>query len=165
VNKGFKGDAVAANIDTNFNPAVSGVNYTLNSANRFCWISTVFSASNITDGISAATSNTMRNASSVAQRINQTGVSLPVNINLGGTGLKSLNRTDASTVTAFSNNAAAAGSPQTVASTSIASANQLLFKVSSSFGDPQVGIYGMGTSMDSVNSSLFSALSAYMGSL
>lgn len=91
--QGVEGDGVAAYINTNFNPATMGVNYTLNNAGRGFVIVQPFS-----DPISEAAGATASNRTNIGaggssvQRINSGPGSSSVSVNLSGNGLKTISR-------------------------------------------------------------------------
>jgi len=131
---GWQGSAVNAYIDTGFNPALHGVNYTLNNAGRGALVfHSGTSTSLVIDG-NNSTNNTLVNALTSGQRINTTG-GLNTGINLGGTGLITINRTGSNDVmstkgaTQFNNTSASSVFPNE---------NQWLFRTTSSYSD--VGI-------------------------
>ena len=69
-NSGFTGDGSSSYLDTNYNPATSGTNYTLNDASISIWNNT-FVLNNFITGVDASAYNCLRmSASSSNIRIN-----------------------------------------------------------------------------------------------
>lgn len=160
-NQGFTGNGTSSYINTNFNPATSGVNYTLNNASRFAWLYTS-AANRIIDGITAGSQNDMITTTSTNQRINSGTAVLSVAVDLSGTGFKSIHRTSSTNVTLFNNTTQTNG---TATSTSITSENQFILRRGSSYSNHQVSLYGMGASLVSENTNFYNAVNTYITSL
>jgi hypothetical protein len=160
-NQGFKGNASTSYLNTNFNPATSGVQYTLNNASRFIYLKTAFVTANYgqLDSLTGSTSNILYNRNVNDQKINQGASAISHNADLSGAGLKVINRTSSTNVELFN------GSTQlsrTATSTSVASGNQYVLP---NGGDARASVYGMGASLVAENSSLKTILDTYINSL
>lgn len=160
-NQGFKGNASTSYLNTNFNPATSGVQYTLNNASRFIYLKTAFVTSPyyILDSAQTFSINTLQNRSVNDQKINQGTSAVSSNADLSGVGLKVINRTSSTNVELFN------GSTQlsrTATSTSISSLNQWVL---SSGCDARASVYGMGASLVAENAQLKIILDTYINSL
>jgi hypothetical protein len=159
--QGFKGNASTSYLNTNFNPATSGVQYTLNNASRFIYLKTAFITSPyyLLDSYLTFTQNTFQNRNSNDQKINQTSGVISSNADLSGAGLKVINRTSSTNVELFN------GSTQisrTATSTSIASGNQYVLP---SGCDACASVYAMGASLVAENAQLKIILDTYINSL
>jgi hypothetical protein len=160
-NQGFKGNASTSYLNTNFNPATSGVQYTLNNASRFIYLKTAFVTMNYghLDSLIGGTSNILYNRNVNDQKINQGASAISHNADLSGAGLKVINRTSSTNVELFN------GSTQlsrTATSTSVASGNQYVLP---NGGDARASVYGMGASLVAENASLKTILDTYINSL
>jgi hypothetical protein len=160
-NQGFKGNASTSYLNTNFNPATSGVQYTLNNASRFIYLKTAFATSNyyILDAVLGIAQNSLQNRNANDQKINQGASVLSHNADLSGEGLKVINRTSSTNVELFN------GSTQlsrTATSTSINSGNQYVLP---SGCDARASVYGMGASLVAENAQLKIILDTYINSL
>lgn len=168
-NSGFSGNGTSAYIDTNFNPATSGVNYILNNASRIMFGDFPFDQAYI-ESAAGGTENLTRNiASSNRQRINQGSASLstglPPSSNWTGNNiLRSINRTSSTNVEMFGNTTQ---SSATATSTALSSNKQWILSGQSTFGSSSniFKIYGMGAELVSENTDLYNALNTYITSL
>jgi hypothetical protein len=166
-NGGFAGNGTSSYIDTNFNPSIQGVNYTLNNAGRYFWVDnrqTVPSSTTIFEGaMTIASTNRTLNSSSPGQQVNQGTAS-----NSGGftnwatDGFKSVNRTSSNDVTGFADTTQ---TNRTATSTSIANSNQSISRGSSSYSTHRFRFYGMGASLVAENTDLYNALNQYLTSI
>lgn len=160
-NEGFLGNGTSSYINTNFNPATSGVNYTLNNASRFAWIFTAV-VNRIIDGITSGSQNDMVIGNSTAHRINSGTTALSVSADLSGTGFKSIHRTSSTNVSVFNNTTQTNG---TATSTSITSENQFILRRGASYSNNEVSLYGMGASLVTENTDFYNAVNTYITSL
>jgi hypothetical protein len=163
-NEGFMGNGTSSYIDTNFNPATSGSNYTLNNASRYLFMYMASGTSSL-DGVITAGLNNMARTTTPNHRINSTlGLT-------GGTfefnatrGMKSIHRTSSLNVTLFNDNTAS--TPQrTSLSTSIRSENQFILRSGSAYGGHEISMYAMGASLVSENAAFVTAYNTYITSL
>ena len=162
---GFTGDGSSSYLDTNFDPSVSGVNYTLNDASISIWNNT-FVLNNFITGVESSTFNCIRMSSTSAnQRINMgsSAALTPVaNLSDSSKKLRQLNRTSSTNVTAFIDTTSTTHSG---ASTSIATQNQLILRSSPFYSSTEVAFFGMGASLVSENADFYSALNTYKSAL
>ena len=162
---GFTGDGSSSYLDTNYNPATSGTNYTLNDASISIWNNT-FVLNNFITGVEANTFNCIRMSSTSAnQRINMgsNGVFTPrVNLSDSSKKLRQLNRTSFTNATAFQDTTS---TTHTGNSTEIHSENQLILRSSSFYSSTEVAFFGMGASLVSENADFYSALNTYKSAL
>jgi hypothetical protein len=160
-NEGFQGNGIDTYIDTNFQLA-SGVNYTLNNASRYIWMS-IASGTGVFDGNSVASTNTIRRQSSSAQRINQgaTGVSPIFDYN-STSGLKSIHRTSVTNITLFNGNAS---ETRIVTSAVVTSANHLILRSQAIYGAHTIGMFSAGASLVTENTDFLNAYTTYINSI
>jgi hypothetical protein len=161
VSQGFKGNASTSYLNTNFNPATSGVQYTLNNASRFIYLKTAFVTPTmyILDNVLGVSQNSLQNRNANDHKINQSGNVISSNADLSGAGLKVINRTSSTNVEIFN------GSTQlsrTATSTSINSGNQYVIP---SGCDACASVYAMGASLVAENAQLKIILDSYINSL
>ena len=162
VNNGFTGNGTSSYIDTNFNPATSGINYTLNNASRFLWVKVIPPNFKHYDGNSATQDNCLEPNNGGRQRINQSNIPNSTNVGFSVIGLIAINRiTDIESVS-FNNTTQKS---LTSTSTSIANLNQWVGRSSNIYSPQQTSIYGMGASLVSENTALRNALNNYLTSL
>ncbi len=144
---GVKGNSSNGYIDTNFNPAVSGMNYTLNDASRFAVITEEGTGNTVTrniDGVAEATANGLINTTQAAQRINQGTNTLNSSADLSGTGLITINRNSNIDVLLTNKNTEI---NRTATSTSVTPYKQLIIKRSTTYSDLKISCYGMGSAL------------------
>ena len=160
-NGGFTGNGTSSYIDTNFNPATQGVQYTQNNASRYFFTHAI--GTGRFDGILAANANLMTGGPSLSQRINAGTNNLSalfdydVNVNT-----KSIHRTSASNVTLYNSTT---GSTLTQTSTAIVSSNQLILRGNVLYGTHTCAAYGMGASMISEHTNFINSWNTYKSSL
>jgi len=156
-NQGFEGNGTSSYINTNFNPATSGVNYTQNNASRYIYTLNVVG---IFDGIEADISNRLSNTGTTAQRINQgSGVLNSAYTYLSGTGMKSIHRTSSTNVELFSD---ITKSSRTANSFTITNANQVISRSLTTYSANRVSMYAMGASLVSENTAFVNAFNTYI---
>jgi hypothetical protein len=162
-NAGFKGTGTTSYIDTNFNPATGGVNYTLNNASRFMWIKITAGSGRYIDGNAVNSTNGMFSTNPTPNhKINQGTVNSSASASLNSVGLSSIHRTSSTNVELFSNLSQVSAQ---ATSTAISSNNQLILRGGSSYSNHQASAYGMGASLVSENTALYNALNTYITSL
>lgn len=160
-NVGFTGNATNQQyIDTNFNPATSGVNYTLNNAGRFVWVSAQ-SGTGPFDGNSTGGSNRILNANSASQSINSGNINTAIDFGQINA-WRAINRVNSSDVVAFTSTTRF---DRTATSTSVASLNQWVLRTATVYGLHTINFYAMGASCVSENDTFRDAISNYMASL
>lgn len=160
--KGFQGGGTAY-IDTNFNPATNGVNYTQNNASRYVFMDTA-SGTGALDGRPEASINNMLRTSSTQHRINQgtsnlTGGSYSFNSTKG---MKSIHRTDSTNVELFNDTTQES---RTATSAAMTSSNQLILRSGANYGAHTISFYMCGASMVAENTAIVNAVTTYLNSL
>ena len=162
--EGFQGDGTSSYVDTNYNPATSGVNYTLNDASISVWNNT-FVINDFISGVSSGTINCLRmSVSSINVRINMgtNNFTPAVNLSDASKKLRQLNRTSLTNATAFQDTTS---STHSGTSTSVANANQLILRASNFYSSTQVAFFAMGASLVSENTDLYNAYNTYITSI
>ena len=161
-NGGFQGNGTSSYIDSNFNPATQGVQYTQNNASRYFFTHAISGTGRL-DGIMASNSNTMVRGVTNAQRINAStnNLSAPFDYD-ANVNTKSIHRTSASNVTLYNSTT---GTTLTQTSTAITSANQLILRGSVLYGAHTCAAYAMGASMISEHSAFIADWNTYKNSL
>jgi hypothetical protein len=164
-NDGFLGDGATSFINTNFNPASSGVNYTLNDASIFTYNKT-YVLNAFLSGVDIGSFNCLRmSPASGNQRINMgsTAVFTPlVDFDLSAFKWRKLSRTNATTGIASKDTTQ---TTHTAASVNIDPQNQLILKSGASFGAVNVAAFGMGANLVSENTAHYNAINDYINSI
>jgi hypothetical protein len=161
-NQGFTGNGTSSYIDTNYNPATQGVNYTLNNASRY-FFTHALSGSGRFDGVVSSNINTMVRGLTNAQRINAgTNVSLVALEFTTAVNTKSLHRTSATDITAYNETT---GVSTTQLSAAISNSNQFILRAGSLFGAHTCAAYAMGASMIAEHSAFIADWNTYKNSL
>jgi hypothetical protein len=164
-NDGFLSNGTSSYVDTNFNPASSGVNYTLNDASIFIWNNTFLSNAFITGG-ELGLSNCLRmSLASGNQRINMgiSGIFVPlVDFDSSTFKWRTLSRTSATNVVASKNTTQ---TTHTATSTSIENQNQLVLRSAANYAAVNVAVFGMGASLVSENTAFYNAINTYITSI
>lgn len=157
---GFLADGTVSYVDTNFNPATAGVNYTQNSASRLMYLYATPSIGIRIDGVTASAANTIAIASGVTQRINQGTNNLDVAIGYAGDGYKAINRSDANAVQGYDRKVR---QDAVRASSAPSSANQVIGRsTTNTFSNSTISFYAMGGSLtEAENNGIADALEAY----
>lgn len=152
-NSGYTLNGTNQYIDTNFNPAVSGVAYTLNNAGRYAYLMRTSTTNNQRiDGNSTADNNAMIISSSNNLHSINSGTTLPVSaIRTEQSFLHSIMRTSATVVTreidlSFSVNAN---------SSAITSLNQFIGRSGTGYGGFRIMYYAMGASFSTVDYAVY----------
>ena len=150
----------ASYIDTNFDPSISGVNYTLDNASRY-FFPYAFNGGPM-DG-TIGTKNSISIGNSVIQRINQDSNNLSTAFEYT-TDIepKSIHRTSATNLrlyngTTFDN--------RTATSVDLAATSQLIGSSDGNIGDHTVSGYAMGASMIGENTDFIAAWNTYITSI
>lgn len=137
---GVTGNGTTSYIDTNYNPATNGVNYLQNTASRSLYMYTSGANTHL-EGNTVGT-NAIIKASSIVQRINSGFTNLTGGaVDLTGTGYKGISRSTSSDVQLYNN---ATRSDRTATSAALTSANQLIHRNGSNYGDNTISFYSMG---------------------
>ena len=166
-NQGFTGNGTSSYINTNFNPATSGVNYTLNNASRHTFVRNQSVAFTTLDGVSSGNSNASVGINTTLLRINQGATSILTSADFSGSNvLKSIHRTSATNIELF---VATTQTSRTLTSVSVASESQIILargvSVTGSYGGSQVSMYSMGASLVAENTAYVNAFNTYINSL
>jgi hypothetical protein len=164
-NVGFSGNGTSAYVDTNFNPSISGINYTLNDASRIMYADFPNDAA-FPESSGGGSENVSRNTSSILQRINQGGVNMgnaPANWT-GNNIFRAIYRTSLVYVEMFGN---LTQTSTTATSSTISNNTQRVLSGVSNFSSSAniFKIYGMGASLVSENTDLYNALNTYITSI
>jgi len=160
-NQGFQGNGTSSYISTNFIPSTAGINFTLNNASRFTWISGT-SANAIIDGNSSANNSLMNKNATLIQRINGTNNMIGSAIDNSPDGYKLFNRTSANNTELF---VVGTQYSRTQVVVSLPTEAQWILRSSANRSSFQVVFYGMGASLVSENTDLYNALNNYLISL
>lgn len=149
-------------INTNFNPATNGSQYTQDNASRAIYVTSpclpAVSPLVVLDGNLTASVNSARNCSQVTNRINS-AASLTTAIDWQGGGLKVINRPDNNTVIMTSGLTSSTSTPNT--STTILNASQFIGRSGGGYYNGEIGFYALGSDMSGLTSRFVSALQTY----
>lgn len=161
-NGGFQGNGTSSYIDTNFNPATQGVQYTQNNASRYFFTHAISGTGRL-DGVMSSNANTMTRGSNQSQRINAgtNNLSAPFDYD-ANVNTKSIHRTSATSVTLYNSTT---GTTLTQTSTAITSANQLILRGSVLYGTHTCAAYAMGASLIAEHSAFIAGWNTYKSSL
>lgn len=135
---GIMGDGSSSYFDTNFNPAINGINFQQNLASRIVVIENAPTIGNAIDGNTSGTNNLVA-LFSLSNRINSSTLSGAVDNT--GVGYRALNKSSSTTVEAYRN---ATPTSVTVTTAAVTSANQYIGRSSTTYSNVQVGLYAMG---------------------
>ena len=146
-NAGYTLNGTTQYLDTGFNPATNGVQYTLNDAGRYMYhIRTSTTVASVIDGNSTANDNTMRVSASGTQHTVNSGTTLPATAVFGNASyFHAITRTSSTVATRFTD----VGLAVNVASSAITSANQWIGRGGTSYAlnGSVFGFYAMGASI------------------
>ena len=160
-NQGFTGNGVDAYINTNFDPTISGINYTRDNASRY-FFPYAFVGDGPMDGL-LGSGNTMRLINNTKQSINQGVNDLLTSFEYTNTvDPKSIHRTDATTIRLYNGTTP---SNRTVLSATLVAETQKILTSNSSYADHTVAAYAMGASMVSENTAFISAWNTYINTI
>jgi hypothetical protein len=161
-NGGFQGNGVDSYIDTNYNPATQGVQYTLNNASRYFFTHAIGAATRF-DGNSGSGLNTMIRASNASQRINSSTNDLAIAFDFTAVAnTKSIHRTSSTDVTLFNETT---GTSTTQTSASISSRTQWILRSAAFYGSHTCAAYAMGASLVAENTNFVTDWNTYKNSL
>jgi hypothetical protein len=161
-NEGFMGNGTSSYVDTNFNPATQGVNYSLNNASRYMYLFSGGATQRI-DGNSIDTNN-IRIGLYNTQKINSGSVNTLSTAFEYTTakGMKSIHRTSSTAVSLF--NATTIGN-RTLTSTVLGSSNQWILRQFGIYSTAEISMYAMGASMITENTAFVNTFDTYLNSL
>lgn len=153
---GFKGNAVDGYLDTNYNPALQGINYTLNNAGRgFTMIQGTSPGENITEAVYGNTARNRTNMNiggSATQRINtELGPSSTV-VDLSGDGLKTINRYNSNNIMLTNKNVETSFIQP---SSTVWPENQVVLRTQTLYSSNTLLCYFMGSSLTYEETQLF----------
>jgi len=166
VNGGFQGNGTSSYIDTNFNPATQGVQYTQNNASRY-FFAYAMSGGNRFDGNDVSIgSNSILRSSSTFQRINTNG-NLATSFNYTTiANAKSIHRTSSTNVTLFDETT---GASTTQTSATIQNSNQYILRSGPISGAAYAAFtcaaYAMGAELTAENTNFVNDWNTYKNSL
>jgi hypothetical protein len=163
-NGGFQGNGVDSYIDTNFNPATQGVQYTLNNASRYFFTHAISGSGRFDGNNLGVGTNSILRASSTFQRINS-GASgnLATSFDFTATvNAKSIHRTSSTNVTLFNETT---GASTTQTSVAVQSANQFVLRSGTTYAAHTCAAYAMGASMIAENTNFVTDWNTYKNSL
>jgi hypothetical protein len=161
-NEGFTGNGTSSYIDTNFNPATQGTNYTLDDASRFYYVNIISGGSVALEGIVLNARNGSQIGTSTSQRINQSVSTLNAAAQMGVSGWNIINRTSSTNVELFIDTTQ---NSRTANSTNVESQNQFVLRSGSAYNTSQFQCYGMGGSLVSENTDFYNSMNTYITSL
>ena len=166
-NQGFTGNGTSSYINTNFNPATSGVNYTLNNASRNIFVRNQSTSASTLDGVPSGNSNASVGVNTTLLRINQGATSLPTSADYSGSNfLKSIHRTSVSNIELF---VGTTQTSRTFNSVAVISESQLILargvNATGSYGGSQISMYSMGANLVTENTAYVNAFNTYITSL
>lgn len=161
-NQGYKGNATSSYIDTNYSPLTSGVNFSLNNASVYLYVKEEATLGTFKVILSYDGNLGMCNEVNARQRLNNGSSNLTTAVNLGGVGMKSINRTSATNLDLYSNTTL---SSRTQSSTSIYSGNNILLGTFSLLSDAQISCHASGASLSTENTDFVNAYNTYMTSI
>lgn len=158
INEGFTGNGTSSYIDTNFNPATQGVNYTLNDASRYAYVFTGSTAQRFEGNL---LDNNMRLGNYTSMKINS-GSTNTLDSAFNYTtirGMKSIHRTSSNDVTLYNDSI---GGERTLISTVVTSANQWIFRQGGVYVNTEISMYAMGASLVTENTAFVNAFNTYL---
>lgn len=164
--EGFKGNGSTSYVNTNFTSTTQGVNYVLDNACRFTWVTTIPTIGTAFEGgtaTPASVGNIMAYSTTAVKKINSTNDLSSGFSTTTGAGLKSIHRTSSINVTLANGSVS---DTRTATSTALSGSPFVVGRGASSlYSNTTVGIYGVGASLVSELTSLNSTLTAYMNDL
>jgi len=156
-NKGFMGNGTSSHINSNFNSATQGVNYTLNDASRYVYFETL--SNGALDGSSGGDNRMTSGSSATNNRIN--GGALNTSFSFAGNGMKSIHRTSSTNVALYNDTASG-----TRIATSIAlPVTAFILRYQTSYGLSRASMFAMGSNLITENTDFVNAFNTYITSL
>ena len=128
---GFKPNGTTGYFNPIYNPAVDGINYTLNNAGMYVVVSEQYTSGDVLMGMIENGTNRMHAAATSAQRINN-GTNNINSTDMLGTGLRGLKRDSAVEITMLRSSSS---SIKTSASTAISNGTQVVGRTQSAYGN------------------------------
>ena len=162
-NVGFTGNATNAYIDTNFNPATQGVNYTLNDAGRFGYYSArPTTGANFFEGNASGISTTRTVNSTNTQQFINSGILNATVTFVEANPWRAINRTSSVDVVLFTS---VNRFDRTSTSTTVQSFNQFIMRSGGGYSAHTVNFYAMGGALVAENDTFRDLITNYMTSL
>lgn len=162
-NSGFTGNGTSAYMDTNFNPSTSGVNFIRDDASIYVYVKTAATVGIFKVLASYGINNLgMCNESNVRQRLNQASSNIPTAVDLGGTGMKSINRATSVGTELFNNTTQFS---RTIASQPVINATTILLTGPNLFSNAEISMFAMGASLISQNTSFVNTYNNYINAI
>jgi len=162
-NQGFKGNGTSSYLNTLYNPDTSGVNFNRNNASIYIYVKTAATVGTFKVLASYGLGNLgICNESNVRQRLNQSTNNLPTAVDLGGTGIKAINRANSLGTELFN---ITTQSSRTIASEPVFSENTLLFVGAGLYSNAEASMFAMGSSLISENTDFVNAFDNYISSI
>lgn len=159
-NGGFTGNGTSSYIDTNFNPATQGVQYTQNNASRYFFTHAI--GTGRFDGNTSGT-NSMFLGVSASQRINAgSNTAVPPIDFTSAVNTKSLHRTTLASITAYNSTTAQIAVQTSAAMTSV---NQWILRSSTNYSTNTCAAYAMGAELTAENTNFVNDWNTYKNSL
>jgi hypothetical protein len=161
-NLGFNSNGSSSYIDTNFNAATQGVNFTNNNASEFAYqIGALFGP---LFGTMSGPGDGLVMADAVNQRLNMSGTNLTATADMSGNGFKLINRTSSTNVELFNETTQLS---RTTTTASRISASRRILNAQNNYLHTlgRVSIYGNGASLVSEALTLRTAIITYLTSL
>jgi hypothetical protein len=171
INQGYKGNGTSSYIDSNFTPSTDGVNYTLNNASIFAYISAVRTTGQIQayQGFFAGVSWLLLSAGTNAIGESYINSVTAVNNTTTGVGFQLVNRINANTLNVYyqgvirnTNNASTSVSLPASKIWDLAANNN---SSGAFFSDVQNAIVGYGANLNAEQSAFNTAVNNYMSAI
>ena len=161
-NLGFNSNGSSSYIDTNFNAATQGVNFTNNNAGEFAYqVGALFGP---LFGTSTGPGDGILMSDTAGQRLNMSGTNLTATADMSGNGFKLINRTSATNVELFNETTQLS---RTTTTANRISASRRILNAQNNYlpSTGRVSIYGNGASLVSEALTLRTAIITYLTSL
>lgn len=146
---GFLFNGTNGYMNTHYNAAIHGVNYTMNNAGRYAGVyePSTTTSNPLIAGNAGGTTNIMSNAAlSNAQRINRAGT-LSTTADLGGDGFKAIMRAGSTTIKVINKGLDQTFSSEVAANAVLSSEDVLAQRSGSVFSNIGISFYGVGADM------------------
>lgn len=162
INQGFTGNGTSSFIDTNYNPATQGVQYTLNNASMYFFPHAMGTSGLAMTGTSGS-ENRIQLGVSLNQRINAGGTALSTSFNYTTTvNPKSIHRTSSTNMTLLNGTVS---DTRTLASVNVPNANLFVLRSSTNYGNHTCAAFAAGAQLTSENTNFVNDWNTYKSSL
>jgi hypothetical protein len=163
INEGFEGNASNSYLNTNYNPLVNGVNFQRDNASVYIWLNKAATLGTFRIAVGMGINNvSICNESNVRQRLNQSSFNLSTAVDLGGTGMKSINRATSTGTELFNNKTQFS---RTINSQAVINATTVLFASSNLWSNAQASMLAHGASLIAENDDFVDIYQNYIDSL